>query len=409
MSDNATIALEAPISLQAPTAVAPVKRDEADNIIALNEEKIPELDQKVDTFIDEVLSNDVHSDAFREKLSILHNLGGAEIRAAASVSNRMMERPINALENGLVDGSPISKSILDLRHKIEELDPTAQDLLAPRKLLGFIPWGNRLREYFHRYQSSQTHLNDIIERLYRGKDELIKDNAAIEQEKVNLWELMQLLRQYIYVGKKIDKELEQKVATVSASDPQKARVITEEMLFYVRQKRMDLLTQLTVSIQGYMTLDMIRKNNLELIKGVDRATTTTVSALRTAVMAAQALNNQKLVLDQITALNQTTGDLIESTAKMLKQQTADIHQQAASSTIELDKLKKAFTNIYDTMDAISEFKVKALDNMQETINVLSAEVEKSQEYLDRARGEQVSEVAGNLTDGQQFVDGEVHL
>ena len=78
------------------------------------------------------------------------------------------------------------------------------------------------------------------------------------------------------------------------------------MLFSVRQKHQDLLTQLAVSVQGYLALDVIRRNNLELIKGVDRATTTTVSALRTAVIVAQALADQKLVLDQITALNTTT-------------------------------------------------------------------------------------------------------
>src|SRR2546428_13963908 len=65
-------------------------------------------------------------------------------------------------------------------------------------------------------------------------------------------------------------------------------------------------TQLAVNAQGYLALELVRKNNLELIKGVDRATTTTISALRTAVIVAQALTNQELVLNQITALNTTT-------------------------------------------------------------------------------------------------------
>ncbi len=118
------------------------------------------------------------------------------------------------------------------------------------------------------------------------------------------------------------------------------------MLFYTRQKVTDLLTQQAVNIQGYLALDLIRKNNLELVKGVDRATTTTVPALRTAVIVAQALNNQKLVLDQIAALNTTTGRLIAGTSEMLRDQSAAIHQQAASSTIEIAKLQPAFTNIY---------------------------------------------------------------
>ena len=82
-------------------------------------------------------------------------------------------------------------------------------------------------------------------------------------------------------------------------------------------------------VQGYLALDLIRKNNLELVKGVERATTTTVSALRTAVIAALALGNQRLVLDQVTALNTTTGNIIESTSQMLRQQTVEIANQAA--------------------------------------------------------------------------------
>lgn len=58
---------------------------------------------------------------------------------------------------------------------------------------------------------------------------------------------------------KIDEQLEQKVYAVEATDPEKARIIKEEMLFYVRQKNTDFLTQLAVNVQGYLALDTIRK------------------------------------------------------------------------------------------------------------------------------------------------------
>jgi uncharacterized protein YaaN involved in tellurite resistance len=119
---------------------------------------------------------------------------------------------------------------------------------------------------------------------------------------------------------------------------------------------------------------------------VDRASTTTVSALRTAVTVAQALTGQKLVLDQITALNTTTANVIEQTGAMLKTQTAEIHKQAASSTIPVETLKLAFQNIYDTMDSIDQFKLQALDSMKTTVETLSGEVEKSKGYIARAEG-----------------------
>ena len=174
-------------------------------------------------------------------------------------------------------------------------------------------------------------------------------------------------------------------------------------MFYVRQKHQDLLTQLAVSIQNYLAIDIVIKNNIELIKGVDRATTTTISALRTAVIVAQALGNQQLVLDQITALNTTTSGLIERTSEMLKDNSIRIQEQAASATIGLPQLQRAFQNIYATMDAIDTFKVQALDNMAATIGTLETEVAKSRSYLDRVQRQDQRIVSGTLDLGRQNI------
>ena len=385
------------ISLEAPQPVAVVPQDEADQLVKLDLTKVPELDAKVHDFVMHVLQTPVNTSVFDEKVNAIHQLGSAEIRASAQIANRMLDRPAKSMDKALFDNSPIAKSLTELRSVVEELDPTRQgSLSSPRKFLGIIPMGKSVQDYFRKYQSSQTHINAIIESLYHSKDELMKDNASSEQEKVNMWALMQSLRQYIYVGQKIDERLEQKIGELEATDPEKARVVKEELLFYVRQKNMDFLTQLAVNIQGYLALDMIRKNNLELIKGVDRATTTTIAALRTAVMVSQALSSQKLVLDQINALNATTSSLIESTSVMLKRQTAQVHEQASGSSVDLEKLQKSFNHIYETMQAIDAFKVKALGNMQQTLHVLTQEVDRAQTYLDRSNRQTVSEVANEL-------------
>ena len=385
------------ITLEAPQPVAVVPQDQADQLVKLDLTKVPELDAKVNDFVMHVLQTPVNTSVFDEKVNAIHQLGSAEIRASAQIANRMLDRPAKSMDKALFDNSPIAKSLTELRSVVEDLDPSRQgSLSSPRKFLGIIPMGKSVQDYFRKYQSSQTHINAIIESLYNGKDELMKDNASIEQEKVNMWALMQSLRQYIYVGKKIDERLEQKIGELEATDPEKARVVKEELLFYVRQKNMDFLTQLAVNIQGYLALDMIRKNNLELIKGVDRATTTTIAALRTAVMVSQALSSQKLVLDQINALNSTTSSLIESTSVMLKRQTAQVHEQASGSSVDLEKLQKSFNHIYETMQAIDAFKVKALGNMQQTLHVLTQEVDRAQTYLDRSNRQTVSEVANEL-------------
>jgi len=388
------------IVLTPPQPVAAVAPETAASMVPLDEATRAALEAKVQTFTEVVVAEDPHSDAFKAKVDAIHNLGMAEIQAASAVSHRMLDRPMAAMNEGLFDdGSAVSKSLIDLRRTVEDLDPSTKgDLLSPRKLLGFIPWGSNIEAYFRRYQSAQSHLNAIIQALYNGQDELRKDNAAIEQEKANLWQTMGKLEQFVYLGKQLDEALESRIAVIEAQSPEKARVVKEEMLFYVRQKVQDLLTQLAVSVQGYLALDMIRKNNLELIKGVDRATTTTVSALRTAVIVSQALANQKLVLDQISALNTTTANMIAGTSELLKQQSAGVHAQASSSTVELDKLKQAFANIYETMDMVADYKVQALGSMKQTVESLSSEVEKARTYVDRVRqGEAAASVAAATT------------
>jgi uncharacterized protein YaaN involved in tellurite resistance len=204
---------------------------------------------------------------------------------------------------------------------------------------------------------------------------------------------MHKLEQMIHISKTMDARIEEKANELDSTDPAKAKALRETALFYTRQRTTDLLTQMAVTVQGYLALDLVKKNNIELVKGVDRASTTTVAALRTAITVAQALTNQKLVLEQITALNTTTANVIDGTGTMLKTQTGEIHKQAASATIPLETLQRAFQNIYDTMDMIDRFKLEALGNMKQTVDTLSSEVEKSRGYIARAEGVEQNRLA----------------
>ncbi|OLT48519.1 toxic anion resistance protein [Cellulosimicrobium sp. CUA-896] len=383
------------LSLTAPEPVRPVATTQAPSMAPrVDEAAVPGLEAKVGSYLDQLLATDTRSPEFAAKADDVRRMGDADIRAAADVSNRMLEMPVKELrEGGVSDSSKVSRSLLELRRTVEELDPSEASF--GKKLLGFIPFGGKVQDYFRRYESSQSQLNAIVQSLYNGQDELRKDNAALNLEKQNLWDTMARLNQYIFIAERLDTELSTRIAALETTDPERAQALREDVLFYVRQKHQDLLTQLAVSIQGYLAMDIIMKNNLELIKGVDRATTTTVSALRTAVIVAQALANQKLVLDQITALNTTTSSMIASTSKMLADQSATIQSQAASASVGLPQLQQAFANIYATLDSISTFKTQALDSMSQTIGVLETETAKANEYLDRARRSDVSQAAGD--------------
>ena len=378
-----TITIEPAITLTAPDPVPAVSTAQASGLVPVAEENKAKLTAKVDAFIADLVAQDAASPEFGKRVDQLTAMGRKEIATAAGMSNRFLDRPVRAMDKD----SGVGANLAELRKTVESLDPGSNGQLSKRrKILGIIPFGNPMKRYFQSYQSAQGHIQSILGHLGSGKDELLMDNAAIDVERTKLWEAMGNLEQMILIAKTLDQRLEETAADLDHSEPAKAKAIRETALFYTRQRTQDLLTQMAVTVQGYLALDLVKKNNVELVKGVDRASTTTVGALRTAVTVAQAMTNQRLVLQQITALNQTTAGIIDSTGALLKSQTATIHEQAASSTIPIEVLQRAFQNIYDTMDNIDTFKLKALESMKQTVTTLGAEVEKSRGYIARAEG-----------------------
>lgn len=377
--------------LTAPDPIAALEPEKSAGLVPLADDQRSKLEAKAEDFVERLAALDANGPEFGKMADQLTNMGRREIAEAANHSNRFLDRPIRAMDKEAGVGADLTQ----LRRTIEELDPGAKgNLFAPKKLFGVIPYGSKMRDYFDSYRGSQAHIADILRHLSSGKDELLKDNAAIDVERTQLWAAMGRLEQMIHIAKALDAKLEAKADDLDITEPAKAKAIRDAALFYIRQRTQDLLTQMAVTVQGYLALDLVKRSNIELIKGVDRASTTTVAALRTAVTVAQALVGQKLVLDQITALNTTTANIIDSTGMLLKQQTAMIHEQAAASTIPVETLKRAFQNVYDTMDAIDAFKAKSLVSMKTTVETLSGEIEKSKGYIARAEGESQARLSG---------------
>ncbi len=396
MTEPAPLAPPEGLTLTAPAAPAVVATTSAPRMAPQVEAAaLPGLDAKVDSYLTSLVAAAPRSPEFTAKADDVRTMGDADIRRAAETSNNLLKTPVKALNSGPVSQtSKVGQTLIELRRTVEDLDPSGAH--GAKKFLGVLPFGDKVTDYFRKYQSSQAHLDAILKSLYDGQDELRKDNASLNQEKTQLWTTMGQLNQYVYLAERLDARLSAHITEIEVGDAEKAKALRQDVLFYVRQKHQDLLTQLAVSIQSYLAIDIVIKNNLELVKGVDRATTTTISALRTAVIVAQALNNQKLVLDQITALNTTTSGLIERTSVMLKDNSVAIQEQAASATIGLPQLQAAFQNIYQTMDAIDQFKIEALDTMAATVGTLENEVVKSRSYLERVAKQDQRAASGSL-------------
>jgi uncharacterized protein YaaN involved in tellurite resistance len=378
--------------LAPPEPVALVKPEQAAEAVPLEPGRNAELQTKAAAFANELAALDTKSPAFTEKVAAITKMGDQDMRQAATMSNRMLDRPAAAAgKSGNDAQTRVSNTLIDLRHTITELDPQRADLTGAKKVLKWLPGGDKIERYFAKYQSAQSQLNAIIKSLASGQDELRKDNAAIETEKGQMWATLGRLREYNELAAALDQAVEQKIAELEAAGrTEDANTLRSDALFPIRQRREDIMTQMAVNVQGYLALDLIRKNNLELVRGVDRAQTTTIAALRIAVMVSQALGRQKLVLDQINALNTVTSNLIESTSQQLRQQGTAINQQAAAATIDVAKLQAAFDNVFATMDAVDTFRAQAVNAMAQTVQTMEQQIVRAKPYLERARQGEIS-------------------
>ena len=343
---------------------------------AIKEELLPQImpTEKEEVMIADTVKEranqimNVNLDSITERKEIttaINDFGKTEIKACQS-KNAILQKQIVQLQAAGGENGEVAKGLADLTIKMKDLDPSGLDFVKTGKLGKIF---NPVRRYFERYKTADEEIAAIVDSLEKGKKTLMNDNTTLEIEEVNMRQVTKKMQTNIELGTQLDEYLTTNLeqARATGADPEKIRFIEEEILFPLRQRIQDFQQIQLVDQQGIIAMELIRKNNAELIRSVNRAQNVTVTALRTAVTVAGALYNQKIVLEKVNALNAVTNQMLESTSKMLHQQGAEIQRQASETAISAESLKVAFDETFAALEDISKYKQEALPRMRETI------------------------------------------
>lgn len=343
-----------------------------------------EMESAVNKVVEHLFAVDTQNEAAKATAVQSVETMGLRIQQEASRRSQMLKQPIAVLARNSEDGGPVAKSLLDLRDQVEDLDPNRYDfsMSGLRRLLGSIPGiGSPIRRYFSKFQSSGAVIDNIVEALEKGGEQLKRDNITLADDQKHFRELAVKLAQAVVFAQLVDAKLTEKLAEILKEDPRYA-FIEQELLFPLRQRIMDLQQQQAVAQQSVLTVEVIIRNNKELMRGVQRALNVTVNALSTAVTLALALENQRITLDKVSKVNAVTNDLIAGTAKKLRTQGVEIHKQAASAMLDMEILKKAFQDITAALDDIEKFRSDALPAMQHAITDMDAANKENAERIE---------------------------
>ncbi|WP_458406199.1 toxic anion resistance protein [Methanobrevibacter sp.] len=329
-----------------------------------------------------IFDTDLNNPVERENiLKPLDNFGLNEMSKSAS-HNEMLATRFVDLTKGGKDADNISDKLMELNKQMKDLDPSKVDF-TKKGVLGNIM--NPVRKYFAKYEKAESAITDIVASLDKSSKVLQNDNTTLLNEENYLREVTNKLLADIELGKQMDASIEAQIqsAEIEGVDEDKIAFVREEILFPLRQRIMDMQQMIVVNQQGIISLNVIRRNNKELIRGVKRAQNVTVSALRTGVMVASALYDQKIVMEKINILNQTTENIIESTSHMLKEQGSEIQKHSAETMISPEVLKASFAEAIQAIEDVSTYKEQALPKMKETIEMFSDMADDGQRVVDK--------------------------
>lgn len=337
-------------------------------------QKTSKLDEQSEILVEQFFTLDMQDFHALQQHSLSLREVGIGVQKKLAQRSHLLKQPLAKLVSESDNGS-ISHSLLALQEQTNKINPNKIDfnMSGLRRWLAKIPAiGTPISRWFAKFQSVDSVIQSIVSSLKDGQAQLQRDNVTLSQDQLEMKQLVLQLKEYLNFCILLDTKISQRLEQDTQLSDQQRQFISEDLLFTLKQRTLDLQQQLAVNQQGLLTSDVIIKNNRELIRGVSRALNVTVSALNIATSLAIALQTQKTISNSISAINATTDDLIAQTSQALKQQGAQIHKQAASAQLDINNLKTAFQDIVTTLDDISRFRREAIPAMTQSISEMGS-------------------------------------
>lgn len=307
--------------------------------------------------------------------------------------------PITELSNGEdTDSAKVGNSLLELKGNIEEILPSNNTLEDGffAGIISKITGNSAMNKYLAKFKTVNEVIDGINDTLERGKISLRESNVIYLDDKTKYRETTKSLNNKVNLLRHLDSKVEEKINSMEEGSEDRSFLETE-VLFPLRNKVQDTQQLLAVTAQGVLGLDVLIRNNKELITSVKRTQTLTMTALRIGALVAAGLSQQGKVLKAVKSTNETTSNIIANNGKMLKEQGTSIQKQAASAMLSMDKLNDALKDTVQAIEDIESFKRDALPGMKESVEKLQTLNDTMERSITKIENGDKLNTAGKIT------------
>jgi uncharacterized protein YaaN involved in tellurite resistance len=305
--------------------------------------------------VGDLLALETGSAEMGRMVDAIERLGDREFIATAAMSGRLLDRRFRILDSTLLGSrAPMARQLAALRKLAGQIDPARLKLGA-----GGSP-DDEIREldrYFDRFGDAQPRLQEVLDQLNEGRFRLEQDNATIANEESSLASEVETLRRYAFLAERIDHHLAERIEEMESVDPERARRLEIDLLTVIRRRRQEILTQQAITTQGLAALRIVQDNNAEVIRAVASAVTTTMAAMRTAVMTAQAVASQRIALGHLHAA--------QLAATSMADHAAALEAETAGPGGAVAALKLAWSDVQAALDRFDARKAQAVRTIAE--------------------------------------------
>ncbi|WP_461205799.1 toxic anion resistance protein [Clostridium sp. DL1XJH146] len=245
---------------------------------------------------------------------------------------------------------------------------------------------NSLEALFKKYHTMGDEVDKIYISIKQYETEIEKANKDLDELFMRNVECYEQLEKYIYAGElatdhiktNMVPQLESKVDSGSEMD----RINLENMnrvIEMMEQRVHDLKLAEHVALQGMPDIKTMQYSNYGLVRKINSAFIITMPIFKQCLVKTIMLKRQKVQAKSLSALDETTNELLLRNATATANQNKEIAKLTTGSSIEIETLEKTWETIVNGIDETKRIQEEAKQKREDSnrrLSVLKEDYEK---------------------------------
>lgn len=215
-----------------------------------------------------------------------------------------------------------------------------------------------VRRLLARYEKIEVQIDRIQRDLEEARMQMLKDVAMFDGLYEKNLEYFRGLQVYIVAGEeKLRETREETLPRLRAEaqakgDPMSAQVVRdfEDTVDRFEKKLHDLKLSKSIAIQTAPQIRLIQNNDKLLVDKIQTAILSTIPLWKGQIVIALGLARQQSALQMQRSVTDTTNELLQRNAELLKQNSLDVARESERGIVDLETLKKVNDDLISTIE-----------------------------------------------------------